>query len=232
MPTYLYPDPNTDNYDRSNQRSRYLPGPRCGGAGRFQAARRRVRCDLAFDHWKGLPHRRKGRWLLHNWGTHEVLGRPRGVLGWNSGTADRSRLFLVPRVGSVLVAGPLLGALLTGLESAAMVGGRSAVAVGLIQSWGSKRRCDQVRQRDGCWQFPSDCKRHARGTRAGAAHPRSFFRSLRTREMPVVEQCICVPFRRQIRIEPGWQRGCDNGRICPKTRYSGSPRNSAMEEAG
>jgi hypothetical protein len=40
--------------------------------------------------------------------------------------------FLVPGVGSVLVAGPLLGALVTGLESAAMVGGLSAVAVGLI----------------------------------------------------------------------------------------------------
>lgn len=40
--------------------------------------------------------------------------------------------FLVPGVGSVLVAGPLLGALVTGLESAAMVGGLSAIAVGLI----------------------------------------------------------------------------------------------------
>jgi hypothetical protein len=40
--------------------------------------------------------------------------------------------FLVPGVGSVLVAGPLLGAVVTGLESAAMVGGLSAVAVGLI----------------------------------------------------------------------------------------------------
>jgi hypothetical protein len=40
--------------------------------------------------------------------------------------------FLVPGVGSVLVAGPLLGALVAGLESAAMVGGLSAIAVGLI----------------------------------------------------------------------------------------------------
>jgi hypothetical protein len=40
--------------------------------------------------------------------------------------------FMVPGVGSVLVAGPLLGALVTGLESAAMVGGLSAIAVGLI----------------------------------------------------------------------------------------------------
>ena len=35
-------------------------------------------------------------------------------------------------MGSVLVAGPILGALLTGLESAAIVGGSSAIAVGLI----------------------------------------------------------------------------------------------------
>jgi len=40
--------------------------------------------------------------------------------------------FLVPGVGSVLVAGPLLGAVVTGLESAAVVGGLSAVTVGLI----------------------------------------------------------------------------------------------------
>jgi hypothetical protein len=40
--------------------------------------------------------------------------------------------FLIPGVGSVLVAGPFLGALLTGLESAAIVGGSSAIAVGLI----------------------------------------------------------------------------------------------------
>jgi len=40
--------------------------------------------------------------------------------------------FLVPGVGSVLVAGPLLGAVVTGLESAAVIGGLSAVAVGLI----------------------------------------------------------------------------------------------------
>jgi hypothetical protein len=40
--------------------------------------------------------------------------------------------FLVPGVGSVLVAGPLLGAVVTGLESAAVMGGLSAVAVGLI----------------------------------------------------------------------------------------------------
>jgi hypothetical protein len=46
--------------------------------------------------------------------------------------------FLVPGVGSVLVAGPLLGALVTGLESAAMVGGISAIAVGLIHHGVSK----------------------------------------------------------------------------------------------
>jgi hypothetical protein len=40
--------------------------------------------------------------------------------------------FLLPGVGSVLVAGPFLGALVTGLESAAMVGGMSAIAAGLI----------------------------------------------------------------------------------------------------
>ena len=40
--------------------------------------------------------------------------------------------FLIPGVGSVLVAGPFLGALLTGLESAAIVGRSSAIAVGLI----------------------------------------------------------------------------------------------------
>jgi hypothetical protein len=40
--------------------------------------------------------------------------------------------FLVPGVGSVLVAGPLLGAVVTGLESAAVMGGLSAVAVGLV----------------------------------------------------------------------------------------------------
>jgi len=40
--------------------------------------------------------------------------------------------FMIPGVGSVLVAGPFLGALLTGLESAAIVGGSSAIAVGLI----------------------------------------------------------------------------------------------------
>lgn len=40
--------------------------------------------------------------------------------------------FLIPGVGSVLVAGPFLGALVTGLESAAMVGGFSAIAAGLI----------------------------------------------------------------------------------------------------
>jgi hypothetical protein len=40
--------------------------------------------------------------------------------------------FLIPGVGSVLVAGPFLGALVTGLESAAMVGSLSAIAVGLI----------------------------------------------------------------------------------------------------
>ena len=40
--------------------------------------------------------------------------------------------FLIPGVGSVLVAGPFLGALVTGLESAAIVGGTSAIAVGLI----------------------------------------------------------------------------------------------------
>jgi hypothetical protein len=41
-------------------------------------------------------------------------------------------LFLIPGVGSVLVAGPFLGALVTGVESAAMVGGLSAIAAGLI----------------------------------------------------------------------------------------------------
>ena len=40
--------------------------------------------------------------------------------------------FLVPGVGSVLVAGPLLGAVVGGLESAAMAGGLSATAVRLI----------------------------------------------------------------------------------------------------
>jgi len=40
--------------------------------------------------------------------------------------------FLIPGVGSVLVAGPVLGALLTGLESAALTGGLSALAIGLI----------------------------------------------------------------------------------------------------
>lgn len=40
--------------------------------------------------------------------------------------------FMIPGVGPVLVAGPILGALLTGLESAAIVGGSSAIAVGLI----------------------------------------------------------------------------------------------------
>ena len=41
--------------------------------------------------------------------------------------------FLIPGVGSVLVAGPFLGALVTGLGSAAMVGGLSAIAVGLMR---------------------------------------------------------------------------------------------------
>ena len=40
--------------------------------------------------------------------------------------------FLIPGVGSVLVGGPFLGALVTGLESAAIVGGSSAIAVGLV----------------------------------------------------------------------------------------------------
>jgi hypothetical protein len=40
--------------------------------------------------------------------------------------------FLIPGVGSVLVAGPVLGALLTGFESAALMGGLSALAIGLI----------------------------------------------------------------------------------------------------
>ena len=40
--------------------------------------------------------------------------------------------FMLPGVGSVLVGGPFLGALVTGLESAALVGGSSAIAVGLI----------------------------------------------------------------------------------------------------
>jgi hypothetical protein len=40
--------------------------------------------------------------------------------------------FLIPGVGSVLVAGPVLGALLAGFESAALMGGLSALAIGLI----------------------------------------------------------------------------------------------------
>ena len=52
--------------------------------------------------------------------------------GGISGLLLGAGFFLVPGVGSVLVAGPLLAALVTGFESAAMVGGLSAVAVGLI----------------------------------------------------------------------------------------------------
>jgi hypothetical protein len=40
--------------------------------------------------------------------------------------------FLIPGVGPVLVAGPILAALVGALESAAVVGGLSAVAAGLI----------------------------------------------------------------------------------------------------
>src|ERR1700683_969144 len=47
--------------------------------------------------------------------------------------------FLIPGVGSVLVAGPILGALLTGLESAAIVGGSSAIAVGLVHLGSPKK---------------------------------------------------------------------------------------------
>ena len=40
--------------------------------------------------------------------------------------------FLIPGVGQALKAGPLLGAVVTGLGSAAIVGGLSALAVALI----------------------------------------------------------------------------------------------------
>jgi hypothetical protein len=69
--------------------------------------------------------------------------------------------FLVPGVGSVLVAGPLLGAVVTGLESAAVMGGLSAVAVGLIHLGSPKGGCQQVRKRDHCRQVPSNRKHHA-----------------------------------------------------------------------
>src|SRR3984957_17034388 len=41
-------------------------------------------------------------------------------------------LFLIPGVGPVLVAGPFLAALVGALESAAIVGGLSALAAGLV----------------------------------------------------------------------------------------------------
>jgi hypothetical protein len=59
------------------------------------------------------------------------LGSSWRVLGWDLGCAVGRRLFSDSR-GSVLVAKPILGALLTGFESAALTGGLSALAVGLI----------------------------------------------------------------------------------------------------
>ena len=63
-----------------------------------------------------------------------------------------------PGVGSVLAAGPFLGALVTGLESAAMVGGVSAIAVGLIRLGNSEGKGNRVRECDHRRQIPSDCE--------------------------------------------------------------------------
>src|ERR1700735_312930 len=48
--------------------------------------------------------------------------------------------FLIPGIGPVLVAGPFLAALVGALESAAVVGGISAVAAGLVSLGVSKER--------------------------------------------------------------------------------------------
>src|SRR3984885_9208681 len=48
--------------------------------------------------------------------------------------------FLIPGIGPVLVAGPFLAALVGALESAALVGGLSAVAAGLVSLGVSKER--------------------------------------------------------------------------------------------
>jgi hypothetical protein len=53
--------------------------------------------------------------------THEVLGCPRRFLGGIWGLLLCVGFFLVPGAGSVLVAGPLLGAVVTGLDSAAVI---------------------------------------------------------------------------------------------------------------
>jgi hypothetical protein len=58
-------------------------------------------------------------------------------LGWYLGAALWGLLFgagffLIPGIGPVLVAGPVLAALVGALESAAVVGGISAVTAGLI----------------------------------------------------------------------------------------------------
>jgi hypothetical protein len=88
MPIYLYPDPNTDNYDLRNAIYRDHD---VAEQASFGASTRLVRCDLVCDHRQGLPH---GLKVVGYYTTGERMKywRPKGVLGWNLGTAARSRL--------------------------------------------------------------------------------------------------------------------------------------------
>jgi len=64
-------------------------------------------------------------------GPHETLGKPGAFCGGIWGLLFGSAFFLIPGVGPLLVAGPLVGWIVWALEGAVVVDGLSAIGAGL-----------------------------------------------------------------------------------------------------
>jgi len=69
--------------------------------------------------------------LLQHWRPYEVLGQSRCVLGGFWGLLFGSAFFMIPGLGPILAAGPVVAWIVAGLEGAVEVGALGALGAGL-----------------------------------------------------------------------------------------------------
>ena len=79
-----------------------------------------------------IPHRRKGRRILHHWRPREVLGRAGCVLGGLWGWFFGGLFLMIPGVGHVVVLGYLAAMAMSAIETAVVVGGLGALGAALF----------------------------------------------------------------------------------------------------
>ena len=80
---------------------------------------------------QGLSHRRAGHRVLQHRRPHEVLGQDGAFWGRIWGMFFGAAFFLIPGIGPILVAGPLVAWIVGALKGAVVVGGLSALGAGL-----------------------------------------------------------------------------------------------------